>query len=122
MARTEREVEPFEAFSDSTGTQILGKDRIDQSASRSAAALQFSPPQRVPVASSSDIQAQELEPGQEEPCAARKGLVVEIDGPLTHFCVECGRFARFGFGVRLRLGKVGQWYCKEHRPTPAHPR
>jgi hypothetical protein len=59
------------------------------------------------------------EPGPEEPCAARRGLVVEENGVLLHFCVACGRFGRFGLGVSLRQGRMGRWYCGEHRPRAA---
>ena len=58
----------------------------------------------------------EGEPGHEEPCAARRGRVQEKDGVFLHFCVECGRFGPFGYGVRLRAGQLGRWYCREHRP------
>jgi hypothetical protein len=56
------------------------------------------------------------EPGLEEPCAARRGRVQEINGLLLRFCVECGRFGPFGYGVGLRAGRLGRWYCREHRP------
>ena len=59
------------------------------------------------------------EPGLEEPCATRRGLMVEGNGVLLHFCVECGRFGRFGVGVSPRQGQLGRWYCGEHRPRPA---
>jgi hypothetical protein len=52
----------------------------------------------------------------DEPNAARRGQVSEIDGRLEHFCMECGRLAPFGYGVRLRHGQLGQWYCAAHRP------
>jgi hypothetical protein len=52
----------------------------------------------------------------DEPNAARRGQVSEIDGRLEHFCMECGRFAPFGYGVRLRAGQLGRWYCAVHRP------
>jgi hypothetical protein len=52
----------------------------------------------------------------DEPNAARRGQVSEIDGRLEHFCMECGRFAPFGYGVRLRVGQLGRWYCAAHRP------
>jgi hypothetical protein len=32
-------------------------------------------------------------------------------------CCVCGQPARFGFGVRLRLGQEGRWFCAAHRPT-----
>ncbi len=56
------------------------------------------------------------EPGLELPCAARRGRVQDLGGTLLHFCVECGRFAAFGYGVRLRADRLGRWYCGEHRP------
>jgi hypothetical protein len=56
------------------------------------------------------------EPGLEEPCAARRGRVQEINGALMHFCVECGRFGAFGYGVNLRAGRLGRGYCREHWP------
>jgi hypothetical protein len=56
-------------------------------------------------------------PGPEQPCASRCGLVVEENGALLYFCVECGRFGRFGVGVSLRQGRTGRWYCGEHRPN-----
>jgi hypothetical protein len=57
------------------------------------------------------------EPGHEEPCAARRGRVQEINGVFLHFCVECGRFGSFGSGVNLRAGRFGRWYCREHWPN-----
>jgi hypothetical protein len=59
------------------------------------------------------------EPGLQETCATRRGLVVEENGLLLHFCVECGCFGRFGVGVSVRRGRIGRWYCSEHRPWPA---
>lgn len=56
------------------------------------------------------------EPGLEKPCAARRGRVQELEGAFFHFCRRCGRFAAFGYGVRLRTGQLGRWYCGEHRP------
>jgi hypothetical protein len=56
------------------------------------------------------------EPGLEQPCAARRGRVQELDRTFLHFCVHCGRFASFGYGVHLSAGRLGRWYCGEHRP------
>jgi hypothetical protein len=56
------------------------------------------------------------EPGLEQPCAARRGRVRELDRTFLHFCVHCGRFASFGYGVHLSAGRLGRWYCGEHRP------
>src|SRR6516162_222430 len=58
----------------------------------------------------------EGEPGHEQPCDARRGRVEELNGVFLHFCVECGRFGPYGYGVRLRASQLGRWYCNEHRP------
>jgi hypothetical protein len=55
------------------------------------------------------------EPGLEQPCAARRGRVQAVDRTFLHFCVRCGRFAAFGYGVHLSAGRLGRWYCGEHR-------
>jgi hypothetical protein len=36
-----------------------------------------------------------------------------------HRCFVCGQSARFGYGVRLRQGEEGQWFCAAHRPQEA---
>jgi hypothetical protein len=58
----------------------------------------------------------EGEPGLDLPCAARRGRVQELDGLFLHFCVECGAYGAFGYDVSLRAGRLGRWYCAEHRP------
>jgi hypothetical protein len=73
---------------------------------------------RTPIFDS--VSAQE-EPGHEQPCASRRGRVQELDGVFLHFCVECGRFGPFGYGVSLRAGQLGRWYCHEHRPQGPKP-
>jgi len=75
---------------------------------------------RTPI-SESVTDSAEGEPGLEQPCAARRGRVQEKDGVFLHFCVECGRFGLFGYGVRLRAGQLGRWYCREHRPRGHEP-
>jgi hypothetical protein len=48
---------------------------------------------------------------------ARRGQVDERpDGLFLHFCEECGAWGAFGYGVSLRTGKLGRWYCAAHRP------
>ena len=34
-------------------------------------------------------------------------------------CFVCGQPARFGFGVRIRQGEEGRWFCAAHRPQEA---
>jgi hypothetical protein len=41
--------------------------------------------------------------------------------PFVHYC-HCGKWGAFGYGVSLRQGKLGQWYCAEHRPDAKHTR
>jgi hypothetical protein len=61
-------------------------------------------------------QPAEGEPGLEQRWAARRGRIQELEGAFLHFCVECGAFGAFGYGVSLRAGRLGRWYCAEHRP------
>jgi hypothetical protein len=56
------------------------------------------------------------EPGLEQPCVARRGRVQKLERGFLHFCIECGRFGAFGFGVSIRSGRLGHWFCEEHRP------
>jgi hypothetical protein len=35
--------------------------------------------------------------------------------PFEHYC-HCGMWASFGYGVKCRVGVVGKWFCREHRP------
>jgi hypothetical protein len=58
----------------------------------------------------------ETEPSLEQPCVSRCGRVQQVGGIFLHFCAHCGSFAPFGFGVSLRTGDVGRWYCTRHRP------
>ena len=59
----------------------------------------------------------EGEPGPEMPCFARRGLVEDrSDSQFLHYCAVCGRWGGFGCGVNLRAGRLGRWYCREHRP------
>lgn len=61
------------------------------------------------------------EPGLEQPCAARRGRAQVLDNAFLHFCCRCGRFAAFGYGVHLRAGQLGRWYCGENRPRDGDP-
>jgi hypothetical protein len=58
----------------------------------------------------------EGEPGFELTRAARRGRVADQNGVFVHFCVECGRWGAYGYGVNLRAGRLGRWYCAAHRP------
>jgi hypothetical protein len=56
------------------------------------------------------------EPSFDQPCSARRGRIEQSGGALLHFCVECGRLGFYGSDVHLRAGRLGRWYCREHRP------
>jgi hypothetical protein len=58
----------------------------------------------------------EGEPALALPCAARRGRVQELEGVFLHFCAECGAYGAFGYGVSRRAGRLGRWYCANHRP------
>jgi hypothetical protein len=64
----------------------------------------------------SQSQAIPGEPGVDQPCTARRGRVQESNGVFMHFCIQCGRFGPYGYGVSLRAGQLGRWYCGDHRP------
>ena len=60
------------------------------------------------------------EPGLRQPCAARRGRIEELpDGSLLHFCTECGAWGASGYGVNMRAGRPGRWFCAAHRPQGA---
>jgi hypothetical protein len=37
-------------------------------------------------------------------------------GNFIHRCCRCGEQAYFGYGVSLRRGRLGAWYCANHKP------
>jgi hypothetical protein len=59
------------------------------------------------------------EPGPEAACEGRRGRVEMKDDVFLHYCVVCGAWGAFGIGVKLRAGRLGRWYCAEHRPQGA---
>jgi hypothetical protein len=61
----------------------------------------------------------DTEPAYSEPFVARHGRVEARDGLFLQFCVECGAWGSFGFGVDLRAGQLGRWYCAAHRAQAA---
>jgi hypothetical protein len=45
---------------------------------------------------------------------------IDKKGRITHPCSVCGNaLAPYGYGVDLLKGRLGTWYCHEHRPQPA---
>ena len=62
------------------------------------------------------------EPGFDLPCIARRGRVKRLEGAVViHFCVECGAWGTYGYGVNLRANQLGRWYCAAHRPQGCAP-
>jgi hypothetical protein len=58
------------------------------------------------------------EPPSEQPCINQRGRVEERpDGLFLHFCAECDAWGVYGYDVNLRAGRLGRWYCREHRPA-----
>jgi hypothetical protein len=54
------------------------------------------------------------EPSFDLPCAPRRGRTIRRGDLFLHFCLICGAWGAFGYGI---LGtSVGRWYCREHRP------
>lgn len=54
------------------------------------------------------------EPPFDQPCPARRGRD-DRRGPMhLHFCLECGAWGAYGYGVSGDLS--GRWYCRDHRP------
>jgi hypothetical protein len=54
------------------------------------------------------------EPPFDHPCIERCGRVVRRDALFLHFCVVCGAWGAYGFGVTGRF--PGRWFCRDHRP------
>jgi hypothetical protein len=66
---------------------------------------------------SEQITHPEHEPPNDSRTAAPP-LALSFDTPFVHQC-HCGKWGSFGYGVSLRHGKPGTWYCAEHRPAQA---
>jgi hypothetical protein len=56
------------------------------------------------------------EPAYDQSCLARRGRVQRKGGAFLHFCVTCGAWGAFGYGVTG--DQHGLWYCLPHRPQP----
>jgi hypothetical protein len=55
------------------------------------------------------------EPRFSEPWLARRGRIEWQENILLHFCFVCGAWGSYGYGVDLREGRSGQWFCANHR-------
>jgi hypothetical protein len=55
------------------------------------------------------------EPPYDQPCPDRRGRNEREGAAHLHFCVICGAWGSFGYGV---IGdRPGRWYCFAHRPS-----
>jgi hypothetical protein len=59
------------------------------------------------------------DPHKLTPAAADLTPRFDEAGRFIHLCCECGRDAHVGFGVNLRVGQLGRWFCATCKP-PAH--
>jgi hypothetical protein len=55
------------------------------------------------------------EPGFPEPWPPRRGRIESQGNTLLHFCCVCGAWGTYCFGVNLREGRMGRWFCAAHR-------
>jgi hypothetical protein len=55
------------------------------------------------------------EPGFSEPWPPRRGRIESQGDMQLHFCSVCGAWGSYGFGVNLRGGRMGRWFCATHR-------
>jgi hypothetical protein len=72
---------------------------------------------RTVIASAQSFEGPGLadEPAYEEPCPARRGVVIRFPkGRFEHFCAVCGQWGAFGYGATGN--ESGRWYCFAHRP------
>jgi hypothetical protein len=58
--------------------------------------------------------AADAEPAYHEPWPGRRGMIRRRDGRFEHFCVTCGAWGAFGYGVAA--DRPGRWFCFSHRP------
>jgi hypothetical protein len=40
----------------------------------------------------------------------------DTDHPIVYRCEICGDIGHYGFGVHLRAGQIGRWFCFAHKP------
>jgi hypothetical protein len=47
--------------------------------------------------------------------------VIDASEADEYFCEECGAQASFGYGVSVKNGWRGRWFCGPHRPHQSAP-
>jgi hypothetical protein len=53
-------------------------------------------------------------PPYDQPSPYRRGHIERRGAVFLHFCIICGAWGAFGYGVTE--DQPGTWYCSEHRP------
>jgi hypothetical protein len=53
------------------------------------------------------------EPPYDHPHGRRCGRIIRNDGSFLHFCMICGAWGTYGYGITK--DQTGRWYCHEHR-------
>jgi hypothetical protein len=53
------------------------------------------------------------EPPYARPYDLRRGKIIRSGSSFLHFCVICGAWGTYGYGVTN--DQTGRWYCREHR-------
>jgi hypothetical protein len=59
-------------------------------------------------------QAEQVSRVADKPAVATLSASADFQ-PFEHYC-HCGKRGPFGYGVALRKGQTGTWFCAEHRP------
>jgi hypothetical protein len=54
------------------------------------------------------------EPPYDRPHDLRRGRIIRSGSSFLHFCVICGAWGTYGYGVATN-DQTGSWYCREHR-------
>lgn len=50
----------------------------------------------------------------DQACPERRGRVEHMGSAFLHFCIVCGAWGSFGYGVAR--DRPGLWYCGQHKP------
>jgi hypothetical protein len=59
------------------------------------------------------------EPPHDQPCPSRCGRIERTGAIFLHFCVTCGAWGAYGYGVTR--DRPGLWYCGKHRSSEKPP-
>ena len=88
--------------------------------SRRKTAAQFALPFEPP-AKPDEPRAEAPQPQPQASSGTRGFVGFDEGGCFMHYC-HCGAWGAFGHGVSLKNGKLGRWFCREHKPQPGDQR